>query len=118
QNATRKTFGRTPWGAMGVKFFDFDQDGRQDLYITDMHSHMNSVQLQISTTNRTELFEGLKSEQWCSPEWLKNNWPGASSNFVFGNAFYKNTDSGFTEMSDKIGAETYWPWGVSVADIN
>jgi hypothetical protein len=37
---------------------------------------------------------------------------------VFGNAFYKNTGNSFTEISDKIGAETYWPWGISVADIN
>jgi hypothetical protein len=35
-----------------------------------MHSDMNTVQLQISTTNRTEQFDALKSEQWCSPEWL------------------------------------------------
>jgi hypothetical protein len=33
-------FPKTPFGAMGVKFFDFDNDGRMDLFITDMHSDM------------------------------------------------------------------------------
>ena len=27
-------------------------------------------------------------------------------------------DGTFTEVSDQIGAENYWPWGLSVADLN
>lgn len=115
---TRQKFGRTPWGAMGIKFFDANQDGLQDLYVTDMHSDMNTAQLQIGATNRSEAFAGLKSDAWCSAEWVRNRWPGSSSNFVFGNAFYRNSTNGFAEVSDRIGAETYWPWGVSVADVN
>jgi hypothetical protein len=38
---------------------------------------------------------------------------------IFGNAFYHNLGAGkFEEISDKIGAETYWPWGISVGDVN
>ncbi len=37
---TAKYFPRTPWGSMGIKFFDFDNDGRLDLLLTDMHSDM------------------------------------------------------------------------------
>jgi enediyne biosynthesis protein E4 len=37
---TAEYFPRTPWGAMGVKFFDYDNDGRMDLIVTDMHSDM------------------------------------------------------------------------------
>ncbi len=33
-------FPRRSWGAMGIKFFDFDNDGRLDLLVTDMHSDM------------------------------------------------------------------------------
>ena len=34
-------FPRTPWGAMSAQILDFDNDGHQDLYITDMHSDMS-----------------------------------------------------------------------------
>ena len=37
---TDSYFPRTPWGAMGIKFFDFGNDGRTDLFVTDMHSDM------------------------------------------------------------------------------
>jgi hypothetical protein len=38
---TETYFPKTPWGAMGVKFFDYDDDGRLDLFVTDMHSDMS-----------------------------------------------------------------------------
>jgi hypothetical protein len=37
---TQQYFPKTPWGSMGVKFFDYDNDGRMDLFVTDMHSDM------------------------------------------------------------------------------
>ncbi len=118
RDETTARFGRTPWGAMGLKFFDFDQDGRLDLYLTDMHSDMNTDQLQLGATDRSERFESLKSEAWCSAEWVKNQWPGSSTNFLFGNAFFKNQGTNFLEISASIGAETYWPWGLSAGDLN
>ncbi|HXF10163.1 MAG TPA: CRTAC1 family protein, partial [Desulfuromonadaceae bacterium] len=55
---------------------------------------------------------------WCTVEWSDAFLQGASNN-IFGNAFYQNQGNGkFIEVSDKIGAETYWPWGISVADLN
>ena len=42
-----------------------------------------------------------------------------SEKAIWGNAFYKNMGQGkFAEISDKIGVESYWPWGVSVGDLN
>src|ERR1700726_4953467 len=41
---TDQYFPKTPWGSMGVKFFDFDNDGRMDLLVTDMHSDMMEEQ--------------------------------------------------------------------------
>jgi hypothetical protein len=103
---TAEHFPRTPWGAMGIKFFDFDGDGRLDLYVTDMHSDMSQ---EIGPDK-----EKLKSEMKWTDHFLQH--PEAS---VFGNAFYRNLGEGkFEEISDKIGVENYWPWGPSVGDLN
>ncbi len=40
---TAEHFPKTPWGAMGVKVLDYDNDGRPDMVITDMHSDMSHI---------------------------------------------------------------------------
>ena len=43
----------------------------------------------------------------------------ARDTFIFGNAFFHNLGDGkFEEISDRLGVENYWPWGVSVDDLN
>jgi enediyne biosynthesis protein E4 len=39
-DVTRVALQRTPWGAIGAKVFDHDNDGKLDLFIVDMHSDM------------------------------------------------------------------------------
>src|SRR5439155_14706694 len=39
-DVTKEVLGRTSWGAIGSKAFDFNNDGRLDLFIADMHSDM------------------------------------------------------------------------------
>jgi hypothetical protein len=96
-------FPRTPWGAMGVKFFDWDNDRRFDLIVTDMHSDMHELDV-----------HPLRDEK------LKYDVPqDDDENNIDGNAFYRQKEDGsFEEISDAIGAENYWPWGLSVADFN
>lgn len=103
---TAPYFPKTPWGAMSVMFFDYNNDGHLDQIVTDMHSDMAKV-------------VGPKEEK------LKNKarYPEKSlqggENNIFGNAFYKNLGGGrYEEISDAIGAENYWPWGVSTGDLN
>jgi hypothetical protein len=99
-------FPTTPWGTMGIKFFDFDNDGRSDLVLTDMHSDMSE--------NIGPEREKLKSRMQWSEEQIQDG-----SNNLFGNAFYRNLGDGkFEEISDRVGAESYWPWGVSAGDLN
>jgi len=103
---SRVHFPKTPWGAMGIKFFDYDNDGLMDLFLTDMHSDMSH---EIDPPEEKE-----KSIMTWSKEVLNDG-----SNSIFGNAFYKNAGKGkFVEISDKIGTENYWPWGISVGDLN
>ena len=103
---SREVFPKTPWGSMGVKVFDYNNDGKMDLYITDMHSDMSE--------NIGVEREKLKSRMQWSEEFLRSG-----GNSIFGNAFYLNRGDGhFEEISDQIGAENYWPWGFSVGDLN
>jgi len=115
---TSAYFPKTPWGAMGVKFFDYNLDGLMDLYVTDMHSDMTTLQIKAGDQDFSPRFEKQKSDVWCSAEWSPVAQRSAA-NCILGNAFYENQGQGrFVEVSGKVGAETYWPWGMSVADLN
>lgn len=114
---TAAYFPKTPWGAMGVKFFDYNLDGRPDLLVTDMHSDMTQPHTEKALAFRLEV-EKSKSEAFCMVQWPESYYQGSANN-LFGNACYKNLGDGkFREVSDALGLETYWPWGVSVGDVN
>ena len=99
-------FPRTPWGAMSAQILDFDNDSHQDLYITDMHSDMSE---DIGPER-----EKLKSRMQWTESFLRS---GGRS--IYGNAFYhRQADGTYAEISDSIGAENYWPWGLSTGDLN
>jgi hypothetical protein len=103
---TSRYFPKTSWGAMGVAFFDFDLDGRLDLFVTDMHSDMS---YEVGPS-----LETLKSVVL----WGEDVLQGGGNN-VFGNSFYRNAgEPPWVEMSDALGVENYWPWGFSVGDLN
>lgn len=103
---TEERFPKTSWGAMGIKFFDYNLDGLMDLFITDMHSDMSEhigPELEKKKSNMI---------------WSDADLAGGDNN-IFGNAFYENKGNGqFVEASDQLGVENYWPWGLSVGDLN
>ncbi len=114
---TADHFPKTPWGAMQAKFLDFNNDGRMDLSVVDMHSDMNDVQMKLAGTMNPKV-EKSKSEAWCTAQY-DEAFLQSSANNIFGNAFYVNLGDGkFEEQSDALGTETYWPWGISVGDFN
>jgi hypothetical protein len=117
---TTNYFPKTPWGAMGIKFFDYNNDGLMDLYITDMHSDMTGRHMALAENFGLQ-YEKAKSDQWCGVTWKDSYLKGRTNldHTMFGNAFYRNEGHGvFREVSDDLGVETYWPWGVSVGDLN
>ncbi len=103
---SRQVFPRTSWGAMGIKVFDFNNDGRLDIFITDMHSDM-------SDAIGPELEKVKSTMKW--PESFR----GTGKSSIWGNSFFQKEGPGtFREVSDAIGAENYCPWGPSVGDLN
>jgi len=74
--------------------------------ITDMHSDMSE--------NVGPDREKLKSNMRWPESMLQSG-----GNSIWGNAFFRNKGDGtFEEVSDEINAENYWPWGLSVGDLN
>jgi hypothetical protein len=121
-NVTRKTLGRPSWGAIGSKAFDFNNDGRLDLLIVDMHSDM---WLPPGIDPRTETPDDLKKkylrvmgpffdrvqEVKQAEQRMVDLFQVRYEEVVFG-------DGKFAEVSDKAGMETFWPWGIAVGDFD
>lgn len=105
ERRTDARFGSTPWGSMGVAQLDWDLDGEQEIYVTDMHSDMSE---DVGPDR-----EKLKSRMRWPERFLQSE--GKS---IFGNAFFEPEGEAFVERSDALGLETYWPWGVSAGDLN
>jgi hypothetical protein len=99
-------FPQTPWGTMGAVQLDFDNDGRLDFFLTDMHSDMSE---EVGPDR-----EHLKANIQFEERYLQGG-----TNNIWGNAFFHQlADGRFEEISDRLGVETYWPWGVSAGDLN
>src|SRR5262249_14524530 len=90
----RSIFGRTSNGAMRLKFFDYNQDGKIDLFITDMHSDMSPIQVKEANRNFRLDFEKGKSEAWCGIDWTPEERGKFTNTLIYGNAFYQNNGHG------------------------
>ena len=132
-DVTAQTLGRTPYGAVGAKVFDYDGDGRLDLFVVDMHSDM-WMGLDTRQASR-DLATQTQHQRFRSPLGPTGN--EADPRFtqtaaqlfttmgedydalLFGNALYRNLGHGhFTETALAAGLETFWPWGVASGDFD
>jgi hypothetical protein len=131
-DVTKQTLGRTSWGAIGSKAFDFDNDGRLDLLIVDMHSDM-WVPLGLETppdcikADAKKKFPTVMGDAAAiNPQFAKQEEPVLTDllqirpeDVLFGNTLFRNLGNGkFEECSDRAGMETYWPWGIATGDFD
>jgi hypothetical protein len=129
-DVTKEVLKRPSWGAIGSKAFDFNNDGRLDLLIVDMHSDM---WLPWSIDPRTGTEDNLKKKypHIMGPYFFRSTGAAQSEerlagafhlsydDVVFGNTLFKKLPSGqFEEVSDKANLETWWPWGIATGDFD
>ncbi len=133
RDVTAETLGRTPYGAVGCKVFDYDGDGRLDLFVVDMHSDM---WMGVDTGHVTvDVARRMQHRRFRTPKGptINEEAPGLiqiqramfarqGEDFdalLFGNALYRNLGHGkFTETTVAAGLETLWPWGVATGDFD
>jgi hypothetical protein len=127
---TKGALGRTPWGAIGCRVFDFNNDGRLDLFITDMHSDMwwpfsrdpSSVEPAILKKKYPQVMGYSYRFAKDAPEMEKRYAATFKIDYeavVFGNTFLKRmSPTKFEEVSDKANLETFWPWGIATGDFD
>ena len=133
RDVTAETLGRTPYGAVGCKVFDYDGDGRLDLFVVDMHSDM---WMGVDTGHVTvDVARRMQHRRFRTPKGptINEEAPGLiqiqramfarqGEDFdalLFGNALYRNLGRGkFTETAVAAGLETLWPWGVATGDFD
>jgi hypothetical protein len=126
-DVTATALGRTPWGAIGTKAFDADVDGRLDLLVTDMHSDMwPSLKMTSTRVDERRRYDGPDGPlvEWgaMTAEQRDRTYTGLLErrpDSVYGNALFRSLGDGkFADVSDRAGVETFWPWGIAVADFD
>jgi hypothetical protein len=131
-DVTLDVLGPTPWGALGARLLDLNNDGRLSLYVVDMHSDMwmgldrshESYPLALASAKKRYPYRyGPLVEQ--DPSLIESEKEmGRQLGFrheevVFGNACYRNEGGGkFTDVSQEAGLETFWPWGLATGDFD
>ncbi|MCI0379010.1 MAG: CRTAC1 family protein, partial [Gemmataceae bacterium] len=131
-DVTLKVLGRTPWGGLGARVMDFNNDGKLDLFIVDMHSDMwMGADFKHASLELARKHERVKFRYYNGPNAEKQPFlieeekelgrqiGFAHDEVLFGNAFFRNEGGGeYSEVSEQAGLETFWPWGIAAGDFD
>lgn len=107
-DVTAETVGPTPHGAIGSKVFDYDGDGRLDLFVVDMHSDMwmgldsrhTSLEAATQTQHRRFLSPSGPTVNEAAEDFAASQrrmFAMEGKNYdelLFGNALYRNLGQG------------------------
>jgi hypothetical protein len=131
-DVTKNTLGATSFGSCGARAFDFNNDGRFDLFLADMHSDM-WMGLDINHISLSKAKQGQKRKypHLSGPfgevdptvevrdRQMANLFGYQTKDVVYGNTLFENLGDGkFQEVSDHAGLETFWPWGAATGDFD
>jgi hypothetical protein len=132
-DVTAKTLGKTSQGAIGTKVFDYDGDGRLDLFVVDMHSDMwMGLDAREASREAAKEYQHRRFLSSLGPT-VDDGAPGFVEGqraefaehgedydaLLFGNALYRNLGRGkFSEGAVGAGLETFWPWGIATGDFD
>jgi hypothetical protein len=132
-DVTAATLEKTPHGAIGTKVFDYDGDGRLDLFVVDMHSDMwtgiDDRERSRAVATEYQHHRFLTSSGPTVDESVPGFIESQRKEFrkhgedydamLFGNALYRNLGQGkFEETAIAAGLETFWPWGIATGDFD
>ena len=131
-DVTRETLGATSFGSIGAKVFDFNNDGRLDLFLADMHSdmwmrldreHKSEELARLAQHKKYSSITGPYAESDASYRkfdvYTANVRGYRLEEVVYGNTLFKNLGGGkFQEVSDAANMETFWPWAVATGDFD
>ena len=119
QRMTQQYFPRNPHGSQGIKSFDYNNDGYYDLFVTDMHADMVFNFHPSQRNLKSDIAAAQEPGRELKPHFVHKL---KDKTVIWGNAFYQGTRGedgiSYQERSDELGLENYWPWGVSVEDVN
>ena len=112
-------------GGMGVAFGDFDDDGRLDIYTSNINSNQRwfgedmtvSQYMRNVLRTRWALFDA--GEYWKVYNLLGPHWMEVGTMIGEGNSlFHNNGDGTFTELKDSHTNRAGWSWSVAFFDMD